>query len=428
MKKLPRYFNWQYILILDLAYTIEYNYTFIIAITGGYLTEYISSRSTSDYGSIVKKDVQYVMQTYTRQPIALESGSGSVVFDITGKEYVDCVAGIAVNNVGHCHPLVVKAIQQQAERLIHVSNLYYTEVQANLAEQLVSLSGMSRAFFCNSGTEAVEAAMKLARIMTKKTDFVAADNSFHGRTMGALSVTHKEMYRSPFEPLVRDVTFVSYNDAEAIAGAITKDTAAVILEPIQGEGGINVPSDDYLKAVREICDDTSTLLIFDEVQTGFGRTGKWFCKEHFGVEPDIMTMAKALGGGFPMGAIVASDDITFGKSEHGSTFGGDPLACAASLGAIEAIREEKLVERSREMGEYFMKRLETLTRDDVVEVRGRGLMIGVELNTKCADIVDYAREHGVLLNCTSDSVIRIAPPLVITKEQIDTVVDVIEQA
>ena len=392
------------------------------------MTEYISSRLATDYESIVKKDAQYVMQTYTRQPMALENGSGSVVFDTTGKEYIDCVAGIAVNNVGHCHLLVVKAIQQQAERLIHVSNLYYTEVQANLAEQLVSLSGMSRAFFCNSGTEAVEAAMKLARITTKKTDFVAADNSFHGRTMGALSVTHKEMYRSPFEPLVKDATFVAYNNAEAVADAITKNTAAVILEPIQGEGGINVPSDDYLKEVREICDDTGTLLIFDEVQTGFGRTGKWFCKEHFGVEPDIMTMAKALGGGFPMGAIVASDDITFGKSEHGSTFGGDPLACAASLGAIEAIREEKLVERSNEMGNYFAKRLGTLIRDDVIEVRGKGLMIGVELNTKCADIVDYAREHGVLLNCTSDSVIRIAPPLVITKEQIDMVVDVIEQA
>ncbi|HJH29628.1 MAG TPA: acetylornithine transaminase [Methanosarcinaceae archaeon] len=391
------------------------------------MTKYVSSRSTTDFELIVKKDAQYVMQTYTRQPMALESGSGSVVFDTTGKEYVDCVAGIAVNNVGHCHPRVVKAIKQQAERLIHVSNLYYTEVQANLAEQLISITGMSRAFFCNSGAEAVEAAMKLARITTKKTDFVAADYSFHGRTMGALAVTHKEIYRSPFEPLVKDATFVPYNDAEAVANAITKNTAAVILEPIQGEGGINVPSDDYLKEVREVCDDAGTLLIFDEVQTGFGRTGKWFCKEHFGVEPDIMTMAKALGGGFPMGAIVARDDITFGKSEHASTFGGNPLACAASLGAIEAIREEKLVERSNEMGKYFAKRLVTLTRDDVVEVRGRGLMIGVELNTNCADIVDYAREHGVLLNCTSDSVIRIAPPLVITKEQIDMVVDVIEQ-
>ncbi|MCL7411472.1 MAG: acetylornithine transaminase [Methanosarcinaceae archaeon] len=368
------------------------------------------------------------MQTYTRQPIALDHGSGSVVFDTNGKEYIDCVAGIAVNNVGHCHPRVVEAIKQQAERLIHVSNLYYTEVQANLAEQLVSLSGMSRVFFCNSGTEAVEAAMKLARVNTKKKNFVAADHSFHGRTMGALSVTHKEIYRGPFEPLVKDVIFVPYNNAEAIASAITKDTAAVILEPIQGEGGINIPSDDYLKEVREVCDDTGTLLIFDEVQTGFGRTGKWFCKGHFGVEPDIMTMAKALGGGFPMGAITARDDVTFGKSEHASTFGGNPLACAASLGAIEAISEEKLVERSNEMGNYFKAQLKNIKRDDMIEVRGKGLMIGVELNTKCADIVNYAREHGVLLNCTSDFVIRIAPPLVITKEQIDTVVNVIEQA
>lgn len=397
-------------------------------IAGVQLTENISSKLTIDYGSIVKKDAQYVMQTYTRQPIALDNGSGSVVFDTNGREYVDCVAGVAVNNVGHCHPRVVNAIKQQVERLIHVSNLYYTEVQVNLAEQLVSLSNMDNVFFCNSGTEAVEAAMKLARITTKKTDFVAAENSFHGRTMGALSVTHKEMYRTPFEPLIRDVTFVPYNNTEAIASAITEDTAAVILEPIQGEGGINVPSDNYLKAVREICDDTDTLLIFDEVQTGFGRTGKWFCKEHFDVKPDVMTMAKSLGGGFPMGAITTRDDISFGRSEHGSTFGGSPLACAAALGAIKAIREEKLVEHSKEIGEYFKKCLENLTRDDLVEVRGMGLMIGVELNTNCTDIVNYAREHGVLLNCTSDSVIRIAPPLVITKEQIDTVVNVIEQA
>jgi acetylornithine/N-succinyldiaminopimelate aminotransferase len=241
-------------------------------------------------------------------------------------------------------------------------------------------------------------------------------------------VTHKEIYRAPFEPLLQKVGFVPYNNAEAIASAITGDTAAVIIEPIQGEGGINVPSDNYLREVREICDDTGTLLIFDEVQTGFGRTGKWFCKEHSGVEPDIMTMAKALGGGFPMGAMAARDGITFGKSEHAATFGGSPLACAASLAAIGAIREEKLVARSKEMGEYFMKKLRNLKRDDVVDVRGRGLMIGVELSTKCPDIVDYARNHGVLLNCTSDSVIRIAPPLIITKEQIDSVVGIIEQA
>ncbi|AKB84433.1 acetylornithine transaminase [Methanococcoides methylutens] len=382
---------------------------------------------SKDYESIVEQDKNYVMQTYTRQPIALESGKGSVVRDITGNEYIDCVAGIAVNNVGHCHPRVVEAISKQAEKLIHVSNLYYTDVQAQLAEELVGITGMARVFFCNSGTEAVEAAMKLARVTTGKTEFIAAEHSFHGRTMGSLTVTHKSIYRTPFEPLIQGEKFVPYNDAQAIRDSITKDTAAVIVEPIQGEGGINVPSDDYLKEVREICDENDMLLIFDEVQTGFARTGKWFCKEHSKVEPDIMTMAKAIGGGFPMGAIAARDGVTFDKSQHAATFGGGPLACAASLASIGVIRDENLVERSAQMGKYFMDKLNSLELDNIVEVRGKGLMIGVEINRPCADIVDLARENGVLLNCTSEKVIRIAPPLVITKEQIDAVVDIIAQ-
>ncbi|WP_135604242.1 acetylornithine transaminase [Methanococcoides sp. NM1] len=382
---------------------------------------------SKDYESIVEQDEKYVMQTYTRQPIALESGKGSVVRDINGNEFIDCVAGIAVNNVGHCHPRVVEAISKQAEKLIHVSNLYYTDVQANLAEELVSITGMGRAFFCNSGTEAVEAAMKLARVTTGKTEFIAAEHSFHGRTMGSLTVTHKSIYRTPFEPLIQGEKFVAYNDAQAIRDAITEDTAALIVEPIQGEGGINVPSDEYLKEVREICDENDMLLIFDEVQTGFGRTGKWFCKDHSKVVPDIMTMAKAIGGGFPMGAIVARDGVSFGKSQHAATFGGGPLACAASLASINVIRDEGLVERSAQMGEYFMNKLRSLELDNIMEVRGRGLMIGVEINKPCTDIVDLARENGVLLNCTSEKVIRIAPPLVITKEQIDMVVDVLAQ-
>ncbi|WP_135610937.1 acetylornithine transaminase [Methanococcoides sp. AM1] len=382
---------------------------------------------SKDYKSIVEKDGKYVMQTYTRQPIALESGKGSVVRDINGNEFIDCVAGIAVNNVGHCHPRVVEAISKQAEKLIHVSNIYYTDVQAQLAEELINITSMGRAFFCNSGTEAVEAAMKLARVTTGKTEFIAAEHSFHGRTMGSLTVTHKSIYRTPFEPLIQGEKFVAYNDAQAIRDEITKDTAAVIVEPIQGEGGINVPSDEYLKEVREICDENDMLLIFDEVQTGFGRTGKWFCKDHSKVVPDIMTMAKAIGGGFPMGAIVARDGISFGKSQHAATFGGGPLACAASLASINVIRDEGLVEHSAQKGEYFMDKLRLLELDNIVEVRGRGLMIGVEINKPCADIVDLARENGVLLNCTSEKVIRIAPPLVITKEQIDTVVDVLAQ-
>ncbi|MEZ5334918.1 MAG: aspartate aminotransferase family protein [Methanolobus sp.] len=309
--------------------------------------------SSPDSESIFDKDAKYVMQTYGRQPIVLESGKGSLVYDIEGREYVDCVAGIAVNNVGHCHPRLVEAIQKQAEKLLHVSNLYYTEPQAQLAEQLVDITGMDRVFFCNSGTEAVEAAMKLARVTSKKTDFIAVEHSFHGRTMGALSLTYKDMYRAPFKPLVQEEMFVPFNDPQAISDSITKNTAAVIVEPIQGEGGINVPDEGYLKEVRRICDETETLLIFDEVQTGFGRTGTWFCKEHFGVEPDIMTMAKAIGGGFPMGAIAARESVSFGRGEHAATFGGGPLACAAALASIDIIREEKLIQRSKEMGEYF---------------------------------------------------------------------------
>jgi acetylornithine/N-succinyldiaminopimelate aminotransferase len=381
------------------------------------------------YDSIIEKDSKYVMQTYGRQPLVLSEGKGAIVRDIYGKEYIDCVAGIAVNNVGHCHPRVVKAIQSQAEKLMHVSNLYYTEIQAELAETLVSITGMERVFFCNSGAEAVESAMKLARVTSGKSAFIAAEHSFHGRTIGALSVTHKSMYRDPFMPPVSsETTFVPYSNAEAIRQAISEDTAAVILEPIQGEGGVNIPDPDYLKEVREICDETGTFLIFDEVQTGFGRTGTWFCKEQFGVEPDIMSMAKAIGGGFPMGAIAAREGLSFGRGQHASTFGGGPLACAAALASIEAIREEELLKRSKENGTYFMGKLRNMDREDVIEVRGKGLMIGVEIKYPCSKFVEFARECGVLLNCTSDSVLRLVPPLVITKEQIDTVVDVLEQA
>lgn len=381
------------------------------------------------YDSVIEKDSKYVMQNYGRQPLVLSKGKGAVVQDICGKEYIDCVAGIAVNNVGHCHPMVVRAIKAQAEELLHVSNLYYTEIQAELAETLVSVTGMERVFFCNSGSEAVEAAMKLARVASGKSAFVAAEHSFHGRTIGALSVTHKSMYRDPFMPPVSSETaFVPYSDADAIRQAISQNTAAVILEPIQGEGGVKIPNPEYLKEVREICDETGTFLIFDEVQTGFGRTGTWFCKEQFGVEPDIMSMAKAIGGGFPMGAIAAREGLSFGRGQHASTFGGGPLACAAALASIEAIREEGLLKRSKENGAYFIGKLRNMDRKDVVEVRGKGLMIGVEIKYPCSKFVDFAREHGVLVNCTSDSVLRLVPPLVITKEQIDKVVDVLEQA
>lgn len=381
-----------------------------------------------NYDEIVGKFDKYIFNTYTRQPIAIKKACGAVVTDVNGKEYIDCVAGIAVNNVGHCHPAVVEAIKRQAEELIHVSNLYYTEQQALLAEELVNLTGMGLVFFCNSGAEAVEGALKLARKATGKKEFIAAEHAFHGRTRGALSVTHKEKYRKPFEPLAPAV-FVPYNDADAIRGAITEDTAGVILEAVQGEAGVIIPTDDYLSEVREICDETGTLMILDEVQTGFGRTGKWFAREHSGIEPDIMTLAKAMGGGFPMGAMLAREDVAsnFGRGDHASTFGGNALSCAAALATIEVIKNEKLVEKSNELGAYLMKKLKGLNRDYVKEIRGKGLMVGMELSIKCEDLVGRARERGVLLNCTSDSVLRFVPPLTITREQLDKAVGALDE-
>ncbi|MCZ7402619.1 MAG: acetylornithine transaminase [Candidatus Methanoperedens sp.] len=381
-----------------------------------------------NYDEITRKYEKYIFQTYTRQPIAIKSAKGALVTDVNGKEYIDCVAGIAVNNVGHCHPVVVDAIKRQAEQLIHVSNLYYTENQALLAQELVTLSGMDRVFYCNSGAEAVEGALKLARKASGKKEFIATEHAFHGRTRGALSVTHKEKYRKPFEPLAPAI-FVPYNDADAIRSAITSDTAGVILEPIQGEAGVIIPSDDYLKEVREICDEKGTLLILDEVQTGFGRTGKWFGREHSGITPDIMTTAKAMGAGFPMGAMLAKEEVAanFVRGDHASTFGGSALACAAALANIEVIRKEKLVKRSQDMGNYLVNKLKGLKKDYVREIRGKGLMIGMELSIKCEDIVAKARDSGVLLNCTSESVLRFVPPLTITEKQVDTVVSVLNE-
>lgn len=381
-----------------------------------------------NYDEIVGKFDKYIFNTYTRQPIAIKKAFGAVVTDVNGKEYIDCVAGIAVNNVGHCHPDVVEAIKRQAEELIHVSNLYYTEQQALLAEELVNLTEMNRAFFCNSGAEAVEGALKLARKATGKKEFIAAEHAFHGRTRGALSVTHKEKYRKPFEPLAPAV-FVPYNDADAIRAAITDDTAGIILEPVQGEAGVIIPSEEYLKEVREICDETGTLMILDEVQTGFGRTGKWFAREHSGIKPDIMTLAKAMGGGFPMGAMLAREDVAanFGRGDHASTFGGNALSCAAALANIEVIRKEKLVAKAHDLGAYLMKKLKGLNKDYVKEVRGKGLMVGMELSIKCEDLVGRARERGVLLNCTSDSVLRFVPPLTITREQLDKAVGALDE-
>jgi len=375
---------------------------------------------------LIRRESEAIIQTYTRQDLVLVRGSGAKVWGSDGREYLDFVAGIAVNNVGHCHPAVVEAIKRQAEMLIHTSNLYYTENQVLLAEELKGLTGMKRAFFCNSGAESVEAALKLTRRATGKSKVVAAERCFHGRTLGALGATYKALYRKPFRPL-NEADFIPHNNLEAMKAAITKDTGAVILEPVQGEAGVYVPDPDYLRAARQICDDAGALLVFDEVQTGFGRTGKWFGKEHSGVQPDIMTLAKALAGGLPMGALLAAESVSeaFLRGDHASTFGGGALVSAAALASIEAIKEENLVKRSEDLGRYMRSELKKL---GATEVRGLGLMIGLDLDADCKQVVQKAREGGILLNNTGDHTLRLVPPLVVTKEQIDRVVKVIGES
>ncbi len=377
----------------------------------------------TDKKDLVKRESESIFQTYGRQDVLLVRGSGSHVWDSEGREYLDFVAGIAVNNIGHCHQRVVEAISRQAATLIHTSNLYYTENQVLLAEELKGLTGMDRAYFCNSGAESIEAALKLVRRATGRAKIVAAERAFHGRTLGALGLTYKTAYREPFRPL-REAEFVPYNDSEALKAAVSSETGAVFLEPVQGEAGVYVPDGDYLETARDICDDRGALFILDEVQTGFGRTGKWFAREHSGVVPDIICLAKAIAGGLPMGAMLAqgSSSEAFQKGDHGSTFAGGPLICAAALATIDVIREEKLVERSEELGRYLKSEIEKL---EAQEVRGLGLMVGLDLNCDCKSLVEKALQKGVLINNTGEHTLRLIPPLVVTKEEIDKVVEVI---
>jgi acetylornithine/N-succinyldiaminopimelate aminotransferase len=377
---------------------------------------------------VVKQESQHYMPVFSRQPLVIERGTGAIVTDTDGNDYIDCAAGIAVNSVGHCHPRVVNAIKAQAEKLIHTSNLYYTEIQASLAERMTKLTGMERLYLTNSGAESNESAMKLARKVTGKKGFISTKNAFHGRTMGSLSVTWKESIRQPFEPLIDGVTFVDYGDVNAIARAVTADTAAVIVEPIQGEGGVNVPPDDYLVAVRELCTERDIVLIVDEVQTGFARTGKWFACEHANIIPDVMTLAKGMGGGFPVGAMMSREAFQFAPGDHGGTQSGNPLACAAALATIDVIESEHLVEQSRSKGELLKKLLGGIESPYTVDVRGRGLMVAYESSRSVVPVVDFARKNGVLLNNTSENVLRFVPPLVIAKEQIETAIAVVERA
>jgi len=381
----------------------------------------------------------YLMHTYNRFPVAIRKGRGMKVWGTDGKEYLDFLGGVAVNCLGHCHPKVVVAIQKQAQRLIHISNYFHIESQTKLAKILADNSFAEKVFFCNSGAEANEAAIKLARRYFKeslgqnKFEFITAINSFHGRTLATLSATGQEKFKKGFDPLVPGFRHVEFNDVDAIEKAITKNTCAVMLEPIQGESGVKIPDPDYMREVRKLCDRHGILLILDEVQTGMGRTGKLFAYEHYGITPDIMTLAKGLAGGVPIGAMLATNKIAaaFEPGTHGSTFGGNPLACSAALATIDVLLEGDFVlDQCRRMGKYFKKRLEEMKKEFpsiIVDVRGMGLLVGMELTRDGAPLVKACVDKGALINCTAGNILRFMPPLIVTEKDIDHLVDILEQ-
>ena len=385
----------------------------------------------------IKKAEQYLANTYTRFPVVLVKGEGCRVWDVQGKEYLDFVAGIAVCALGHCHPKLAKAVKVQIEKLIHVSNLYYIEPQIRLAEQLCQHSFADRVFFCNSGAEANEAAIKLARKYAKeqlggdRIEIITMSGSFHGRTLATVTATAQEKYQKGFEPLVPGFTYVPFDDLKAVERAIDAQTAAVLVEPIQGEGGIQVPSEGYLQGLRKLCDEYRVLLIFDEVQTGIGRTGRLFAYEHWGVEPDMMTLAKALGGGLPIGTMLAKEKVaaSFTPGTHAATFGGNPLVTAAALATLTTIFEEDLVSHAAKMGEQLMHALGSL-RDRykmVKAIRGRGLLIGVELEREARSVVMKCLEKGLLLSTAGEQVIRLSPPLTVTEGEIHRAVALLHE-
>lgn len=375
--------------------------------------------------------------TYSRYPVVFEKGSGCTLWDQEGKAYTDFLAGIAVCNLGHAHPGITQALVAQAKKLWHVSNLYYTAPQTELASLLVANSFADKVFFCNSGAEANEAAIKLVRRYfydtgeTGRNTIIAMEKSFHGRTMAALSATGQDKIKKGFDPVLEGFRFVPFNDIEALEAQLDPSICAVMMEPIQGEGGVRCPSEAYVKKVRQLCDESGALLIFDEIQTGMGRTGKLFAYQHYGVQPDVMTLAKALGNGLPVGAMLARESVArvFGPGSHASTFGGTPLVTAAAAEVVRIMTEEDVVERAAETGIYFREKLEGLRNRHkcIQEIRGSGLLIGVQLNVPCSDIVDRCLEHGFLINCIQESVLRFAPPLVVNREEIDSLISCLDE-
>ena len=378
-------------------------------------------------------DKQCYMNTFgDRTPVCFERGEGVHLYATDGKKYTDFMGGIAVNALGHCHPTLKKALHEQVDKLLHTSSLYYVENQALLAKKLVEISCADRVFFANSGAEANEGAIKLARMNFykkgegHKNEIITLVNSFHGRTLATVAATGQEKYQQPYKPLTPKFIHVPINDTSALENAVSPNTCAIILEVIQGESGVYPLTKEYLTFARKLCDDNGIILIYDEVQTGIGRTGTLFGYEHYGIEPDIFTLAKALGGGVPIGAVCAKQSVcAFEPGNHGTTFGGNPLACRAGLAVLEAIEGENLVYNSKIMGEYFINKLNSLNSDKIIEIRGRGLMIGIELSVNATDINKKLFESGFLCGVVGTSILRVLPPLIVTESDIDEFISVL---
>ena len=386
---------------------------------------------------VVEIEKHYLLQNYGRHPLVLVRGEGPYMWDIDGKRYLDFVSGLGVNALGHAHPRIVKAIRDQANKLIHVSNLYYHEYQGPLAEKLCALSGLNRAFFSNSGTEAIEGSIKLARLAghrvggEAKSKLVGLEGSYHGRTFGALSLTGQDKHRKGFEPLLEDVTFVKQNDLESLRAAVNDNTCAIVLEPIFGEGGIYECSVEFLRECRTLADKHKAALIFDEIQCGLGRTGTIFAFLSFGVTPDIVAIAKPIAAGLPLGAFIAKEDfanaISYGQ--HGTTFGGGPLACRVALEYLAIIEEEKLLENVNKVGAYLQQQLQEVVekKSAAVGIRGRGFIQGIQLNIPARPIVDEALAEGVLFNSTQDTVVRFLPPFLMEEKHVDKGIRVLKK-
>lgn len=387
---------------------------------------------------IMEMGQKYVMNTYGRLPMALVKGEGAWVWDAEGRKYLDFVAGLAVNSLGHCHPRVVAAIREQAGTLMHVSNLYWIEPQVKLAELLVENSALDKAFFCNSGAEANEGAIKLARKYARKYlgpdkyEIITFEKSFHGRTLAAITATAQPKYQKDLDPLPPGFKYVPFNDFTALEAAVSANTCAIMMEPVQGEGGVNVADYDFMQKVKQLCADKHLLLIFDEVQCGLARTGKLFAYEHFGAEPDIMTLAKAVAGGFPMGVLMAKEKVAecFQPGDHASTFGGNPLASAAGYAAMSILADPSFLAETAAKGEYFENQLQKLQNkySFITDVRGKGLILGLGIKVEGKQIVDACLANGLLINCVGSNVLRFLPPLIVSREDIDTAVAIIDQA